>query len=179
MGIIIFIAAAIAGGLFLLLALYAPHRYDPDARPAIPLKSLREVATELLTSFGCRVAADEEGDPRYLIATKREPLGEARYVVMLVPAPPGGVVDQQTVLALVEDVKSERATVGMLITPGTIETAGLPGLEVPLQLLDGARFRDLVSHMVPERLKLLDRYRGFAPRPAPPRVLSHQQGAHP
>jgi hypothetical protein len=179
MGIIIFIAAAIAGGLFLLLALYAPHRYDPDARPAIPLNSLREVATELLQALGSKVAADEEGDPRYLIATKREPLGEARHVVMLVPAPPGGVVDQATVLALVEDVKSERANTGVLITPGTIETSGLSGLEVPIQLLDGARFRDLVSHLRPDRVRLLDRYRGFNGRPAQPRVLSHQQGAHP
>jgi hypothetical protein len=177
MGIIIFIAAGIVGGLLLLLARYAPVRRDGDQRPAIPLKSLREVAAELLTEFGCSVSVDALGDPRYLSATKREPLGVVRYVVLLSPAPPGGVVDQTTVLALAEDVKSERATVGMLITSGSVETAGLAGLDVELQLLDGARFRNLVAYMLPERVRLLDRYRGFTPTASSRKVLRHQPTA--
>src|SRR5690348_6726957 len=109
----------------------------PDTRPAIPPAELRALTVELLRAQGIRVLDQPGGDPRHLVATRREPLGEIRYVVTLAPAPGGGVVDQATVVSLAQDVKSERAAVGMLITPGTIETAGLAGLDGELELLDG------------------------------------------
>lgn len=159
--VIVFIAAGFAGLLLLLLARFSPPLAAQDEQlPPIPLKSLREVTVELLGALEVRV--DETlSDDRYLVGARRDPVGEARTVVQLVPAPPGGVVDQQTVLSLAEDVKGQRASVGMLVTPGEIETAGLGGLEVKLELLDGRHFRELVGRLVPARLAMLDRYRGF------------------
>ena len=68
--------------------------------------------------------------------------------------------------SLVESVKGERAAVGMLITPGEIDVAGLAGLDVTLELVDGPRFRELIARYLPHRLAQLERKRGF--RPAPP-----------
>ncbi len=47
---------------------------------------------------------------------------------------------------------------GMLITPGAIETAGLGGLDVELELIDGARLRTLIARHLPAQLGEVDRY---------------------
>src|SRR5260370_19015309 len=101
-------AAILAGALVVLLARYAPpivlarRRRDgaPDRRPPIPAVALRALAVQLLGALGLSVLGDLELDERYLVATRREPLGEIRYVVVLAAAPPGGVVDQAQVVAL-------------------------------------------------------------------------------
>jgi len=164
MAAIIFFAAIMAGGLAVLLARFAPpvvlKRRRPDARRPIPLSTLRSLTIELLTKLG--MTLDEEcSEERTLMLTKREPLGELRYVVVLDPAPANDVSDQATVLLLAESVKVEKATTGMLITPGEIETGGLAGLDVPLEFIDGRRFRALVAENLPHRLPVLDHYRGF------------------
>ncbi len=170
--VILFLAGFLGVALFVLLARYAPPILRQriagasDRRSAIPPPALRALAVDLLSALGLTVV-DAESDERHLVASKREPFGEIRQVVVLAPAPSGGVVDQATVVALAEDVKAEHAARGMLITPGKISTAGLAGLETPLELVDGARFRELISQHLPSRLGELDRYRGFA-RPASP-----------
>src|SRR5262249_10942572 len=96
--------------------------------------------------------------------------------------PPGDVVDAARVLELAETVKSERGVaVGILMTPYSIAAAALPGLDVALQLLDGARLRALVAEYLPVRLREIDGYRGFgvadpieSGRPAPPVAPSTQ-----
>lgn len=166
MAAILLFAAILGVALAVLLARYSlpmgvARRGAADPRPPIPAASLRALAVELLGALGLSVAEDAQSDEHYLVATRREPLGEIRYVVVLAPAPYGGVVDQAAVVALAEHVKSERAAVGMLITPGEIETAGLAGLEVELELVDGPRFRELIARHLPRRLAELDRHRGF------------------
>jgi hypothetical protein len=167
---IVLFAAILGGVLLVLLARYAPPivfglKRQPgaaDLRPPMPAPSLRALTVQLLGALGLSVEGSGS-DERNLLATRREPLGEIRYVVALAPAPPGGVVDQAAVVALAEDVKGERAAVGMLITPGEIETAGLAGLDVTLELFDGPRFRKLIAEHLPHRLSELDQYRGFNP----------------
>lgn len=166
---ILLIAALIAAALVLLLARYAPpigvrswrRGSVSDRRPLMPLPLLRQLTVDLLGALGLTVVEEPTQNVRRLMATKREPMGEMRYVVVLDPAPRNGLVDQAAVLALAQDVKSERTAVGMLITPGEIETAGLAGLDVKLELLDGPRFRALIAEHLPGRLHLLDQYRGL------------------
>jgi hypothetical protein len=164
MAAIIFFAAIMAGGLAVLLARYAPpvvfKRRRADGRKAIPPSLLRALTIELLDKLGMTLV-EEASEERTLVLVKREPLGESRYVVMLDPAPANDVSDQATVLLLAESVKVEKASTGMLITPGQIETGGLAGLDVPLELIDGHRFRSLVAENLPHRLAVLERYRGF------------------
>jgi hypothetical protein len=170
---ILILAASLACILALLLARYGPPILDRsdgrrrgvvDARPSISASSLRALTVELLAALGLSVVSDPDGaagDENRLMATRLVPLAQIRYVVDLAPSPPGDRVDQAAVLSLVEDVKAERAAAGLLITPGEIETAGLAGLEVELELIDGSRFRDLIALHLPRRLGELDRYRGF------------------
>jgi restriction endonuclease len=151
-----------------LLARYAPpiarglrHGGAADRRPSMPVAALRSLTVQLLGALGLSVGEETETDVRNWMATKREPLGEVRYVVVLAPAPPGGVVDQAEVVSLAESVKGERAAGGVLITPDRIEAAGLAGLDAPIELVDGQRFRELVAQYLPHRLGELESYRGF------------------
>jgi hypothetical protein len=169
---ILVLAALVGGALILLLARYrAPRPIQgqgppfgaADLRPLMPTWSLRALTIQLLAELKLEVVERPESasDQRRLVATRKEPLGEVRYVVVLAPSPPGDLVDQAAVLSLAEDVKGERAAVGLLITPGRIETAGIGGLDVTLELIDGPRFRQLIAQHLPRRLVELDPYRGF------------------
>jgi hypothetical protein len=166
---ILLFAAVTVGVLSFLLARYAPpiarglrHGPAPDHRPGMPLEVLRGLAVQLLGALGLRGGDLAGPDDRTWMATKREPLGDIRYVVVLAPAPPGGVVDQAEVVALAESVKGEQAAGGVLITPDRIEVSGLAALDdAPIELVDGPRFRELISQYLPHRLAELAPYRGF------------------
>src|SRR2546426_6501871 len=97
---ILLFAALMVGVLGFLLARYAPpiarglgQGSTPDRRPSMPLAALRALTVQLLGALGLSVGEPTEPDVSNWMATKREPLGEVRYVVVLAPAPPGGVVD--------------------------------------------------------------------------------------
>ncbi len=165
---ILLFAAVIVGALGFLLARYAPpiarglrHGSAADPRPRMPVAALRALTVQLLGALGLSGGDEAAADDRSWMATKREPLGEVRYMVVLAPAPPGGVVDQAEVVALAESVKGERAAGGVLITPDRIEVAGLAALDAPIELVDGPRFRELVAQYLPHRLGELESYRGF------------------
>jgi len=174
---ILLLAAILGAALFLLLAGYGPPLFGlrraaaADRRPPIPLASLRALTTQLLRVLGLRVV-ESDSDAGYLVATKSEPFGEVRYVVALEPAPPRGVAGQASIVALAEAVRSERASVGMLITSGEIETTGLAGLDVKLELFDGPRFRQLIADHLPAALDELDRHHGFSPSDLPAHASS-------
>src|SRR5581483_40781 len=102
------------------------------------------------------------------------PLGGTSYVVLIVAQPPGDLVEQPQVVELAEQVKAERGAVGLLVTPYAIELSGLAGLEVPVELIDGPRLRELVSAHLPSRLPALDGYRGSARPTLPQQPLSPQ-----
>ena len=172
MAAILLFAFATAGVLAFLLARYAPpiarglqHGGAPDRRPRMPVATLRALSVQLLGALGLSGGDEPDSDERNWMATKPEPLGDLRYVVVLAPEPPGGIVDQATVVALAESVKGERASGGVLITPDRIEVAGLAALDAPIELVDGARFRELVAEHLPHRLSELAPYRGFDATP--------------
>jgi hypothetical protein len=152
--VIMFLAVVVMGVLALLLARYgAPLPLGRRKRLRMPETALRALSVKLLHALGLTLL-DDESDDRFLVATKQEPLGELRYLVALSATP----ANQAAVVALAQDVKGEHAAVGMLITPGEIETAGLAGLDVKLELIDGARLRTLIAQHLPSQLGEVDRY---------------------
>ena len=173
---IVLFAVIFMFALALLLACFAPNpnlsrageadRLSNDRRPRLSGGALRELAVALLDQLGLVVVEEEvRGDERRLIAAPKDPDGPSlqasRYVVFLSPSPPGDVVEQPLIVELSEYVKAERAAVGMLITPYHISNAGLAGLDVPIELVDGARLRQLAATYLPARAAQLDRFRGF------------------
>jgi hypothetical protein len=179
MFVVILCSLVLAAALGLMLARYAPNPAvrraalrpdrDEDARPRMSAASLRALVIELLGAIGLRVVEEEvRGDERRLVAVRNDPLQGARYVVFIAPNPPGDVVAPTTVLELAEYVKSEWGSIGLLFTPFTVERAGLAGLEPRIELIDGARLRQLVATHLPARLEELDRHRGFAAAPTLP-----------
>jgi hypothetical protein len=158
-------------GLALLLARYSNNprvtdaalHADRDRRPRIEASRLRGLTLDLLDGLGLSVVEEElHGDSRRLIATRvPEAFQGSRYVVFVEALPAGDVVEQGTLVELAEYVKSERAAVGMLVTPYEIDAGGLAGFEVPIELIDGPRFRQLIATYLPERLPEIDRFRGF------------------
>ena len=127
---------------------------------------MRELVVALLDQLDLVVVEEEvRGDERRLLAAPKAEQGSAlqasRYVVFIEPAPPGDVVEQPLIVELSDYVKAERAAVGMLVTPYRISNAGLAGLDVPIELIDGARLRQLATTYLPARAAELDRFRGF------------------
>lgn len=142
--------------LGLLLARFAAPRAKAH-HSQVPLRAL---TVELLQAMGFTVVGDAGG---YLVAARSDPLGESRLVVVLSD---DSLVDQAEVLAAAETVRAEGAARGMLITAGEIESDGLAGLELPIELVDGRRLRQLVAEHLPERLSLFEsRPESFAGRP--------------
>jgi hypothetical protein len=159
---ILLFAAFMMGVLVVLLARYAappPSRLGSDDRPEIPALTLRQLTAELLVAMGMKLEKPV-GDERSFVALRSGPLGDTRYLVMLEPE-----ADQPTILEAAESVRGEGASRGLLITQGRIDARGLAGLDVPLDVVDRARFRDLMLRYLPARLPSLDRYRGFGPPP--------------
>jgi hypothetical protein len=133
--------------LALLLARYAPR---PRSVARLSPSVVRSLTLELLPAMGYE---PEAWDENVLIATRKDELGDSRFVAVLADSD----VDQAGVLAAAESVRSEGAVRGMLISPGLIDTSGLAGLEVALTLVDGAQFRELVARHLPNRVPEIDR----------------------
>lgn len=102
-----------------------------------------------------------------MVASRGSGLGTDRCVVFVEPAPAGDQVDQPLVVELAEYVRTERAGVGLLVTPYRIASDGLGGLDVPIELIDGPRLRQWVRRFLPSRLGELDGYRGVEAREEP------------
>ena len=157
---IVFVALVIFLSLAYLLARHAPPK---PAALAIPAGRLRALVGELLEAMGLSsVTPRYPGDEAQLLAVRKDALREQRYVVLIDAAPYGDAVEQPTVEALAEAVKVEKAHSGLLITPYTVPREALSRVEVPVEIIDGARLRQLVAEYLPSRAAELDRYRGFA-----------------
>lgn len=168
---IVLFSIVIAGVLGLLMAASAgrPPARIADSRPPIPGAELRTLTIALLDRLGLEILEEEPlGEDRRLLAAQRDAeLRGARYVVFVAANPRGGVVPPSTVVELSQAVEAERATAGLLITPYRIDAAGLAGMEVPIELIDGPRLRALIRQHLPERANELDRWRGFTAAPSP------------
>ena len=164
--------------LALLLARYGT---DPKLNGAPPLYGrgpritparFRELAIELLAAMGIE-ATPLAGDDKRLAGRKADPFRDTQYVVVLEPAPSADLVDATAVLDLASTTRSQGATVGLLMTPYSIDRTGVSGSEVEIELIDGERMRELFSEFMPDRLPEIDRYRGFGKKvTVPSRALT-------
>jgi Restriction endonuclease len=178
---ILLFAALGACGLAILLARYGKGRAAPrvalDPRAPLPRATLQTLVSELLEAMGFTLRGAQRAEG-CLVGARKDPLGESLYVVVISPASDDSTVDQAEVLAAAETVKAEGGARGMLVAIGEITADGLAGLDVPLELVDRRRLRQLIAEHLPGRLGTLDRYRGFAPaaadEPAPPDLDSDQ-----
>jgi hypothetical protein len=128
----------------------------------MPSGFLRALTLELLERMGLNVVEEElRGDARRLVAVRPGPFQGTRYLVFLEPQPVGDIVEQPLVIELADAVRADWGSVGLLITPYRIDRAGLAGLDVKLELIDGVELRALTANYLPERLHEVDRYRGF------------------
>lgn len=124
------------------------------------MPTFRAVVIDLLGRLGLEVVEEElraHSLGRRLVAVRDGQAG--RCLVFVEPSPPGNLVARPLLEELAESVRGDCNSVGLLVTPYRI----LPErpLDVPVELVDGARLRQLVAAYLPERLAELDGYFGF------------------
>lgn len=172
MALAIIMAVALGVALLLLLARYAKDpavlraehaaRSDPSSRkPQMDPRRLRVVVSELLRCMGLRVIEEEPlGRPgaSRLVALGRGVLRDTRHIVYIEADPAGRVVEAATLLELAEDVAHSEASVGVVVTPYRIDRSGVAGLEVKLELIDGAALVQLLNGHLPARAAEMQRY---------------------
>jgi hypothetical protein len=170
--VVAFGALGIGGLLILIIARYSPHpnananivaRALPGGK-AIPYDLFREIIIDLLEALKLEVVLEHgEANEVDIIARSHEAVTGGRFIVHGVWQAPGDIIDQPYVIRLADQVRADgRAQKGILITPYEISTDGLGNLEVPVELIDGRKLRDLVEqHLDAKRLDLLAQYRGF------------------
>jgi hypothetical protein len=143
---------------------------QPLPRPRMPPPAVRQLVLELLDHVGLTVIEEElRTEDRRMVAVRKDGQGAARYVVFIASSPPGDVVGPRLIDEMGRYLKTEWGTAGLLFTPFAIDLGGLGSLPGRIELVDGARMRQLVATHLPARLVELDRYRGFqAPRPPGP-----------
>jgi hypothetical protein len=161
-------ALAFGGLLIMLIGRYGKH---PQPYPegamvsgglSMPYDDFRALVIDLLEVLGMDVVhlsgSRAEID---IIARTRTALIAGKYIVHAHAAPPGDRVMQAAVLRLQDQVRGEGASKGILITPYTIESQGLAGLEADLELVDGRKLRGLLEQHLPKRVDEIAKYRGF------------------
>jgi hypothetical protein len=170
--VVAFGALAFGGVLILLMARYAPHpnanlnivaRALPGGK-AIPYEDFRQLVIDLLEALKLEIVIEHgEANEVDIVARSNEAVTGGRFLVHGVWSAPGDIIDQPYVIRLADQVRADgRVSKGILITPYRIVTDGLGNLEVPLELIDGAKLRALVEqHLDAKRLDMLAQYRGF------------------
>src|SRR5262245_57541564 len=169
------IAVVLFAPMFALLLLFAlalsgrnrpserTGRWRPRRRPRIESEQLHALIVALLDAMGFAIETDivhgSAHDPsQRLVAVEKGALTEARHIVFIEARPPFDLVEPTSVLELAEQVKTEAGATGILITPYAIDRSGVGGIEVPIELIDGARLRQLVILHLPTRLGELDQH---------------------
>jgi hypothetical protein len=149
--------------LFLRLDRATPKAPPTDRRPRIPPPHFRAVVIDLLRRLGLDIVEEElRGPERRLVAVRDGKPEAGRCVIFVESAPPDDLVPRPLLRELRESIRGENGAVGLLVTPYNIEPEPAPALDVPVELVDGRKLRQLVAAYMPERLAELDRYRGFS-----------------
>ena len=173
----IILGVLLAAVIIVLLARFAPNPAakrlrQAERRAGRPLGErqipgdFRRIVRDLLTrGMGLEVVSEENAPHAVQLVLRRRGLAvaDAIYAALLVPSPPGNLVDQARVVELEQTVTALGAAGGLLFTPYAIDTSGLSGIRSELELIDGARLRDLVARHLPDRLSELP----LVPAPQP------------
>jgi hypothetical protein len=173
--VIAFGALALGGLLIVIIARYGPREGGAPVAatlaplPAIPYDDFRVLLVDLLEALGLEIVLVTGGARDLdIVARSTAPLRGGRYLVRGAWAPPGDVVPPTEVLRLHDAVRAEAAAKGILLTPYRIGTEGIGPFDATLELVDGARLRDLVAAHLPRYpVARLDGYRGFGAPAAP------------
>lgn len=168
--VVAFGAMLVGVALIAAIAAWSPHPSQPEAggaRPAaegvaIPFAEFQALVIDLLEALRLEVVHLVAGATEIdIVVRSSEPLTGGRYLVHAVYDVPGDVVDPAVVLRLVDAMKADQAVKGILLTPYTIAADGQGNIEVPLELIDGRRLRELVEKYLPDRMMQVAKYRGF------------------
>lgn len=166
---------ALGFGLILLIARYSPNvprvaalrsGEKADERPEITADEFQDLITELLGSLGLETVFSSAGTGGVVDVTARDPrpLTGGRILLHATPVL-SGQVDAAEVLSFADGVRGDMGCLkGIYIAlAGFTEEAhaGIRSCSAPIDLVDGPRLLDLVRDHLPDRVPLLEGYRGF------------------
>ncbi len=177
---LVFVAPLVFGfGLIFVIARFSPNvpRVAPlrpgqklDDRPEITADEFIDTVKELLEALGLETVFSSAGTGGVLDVTARDPrpLSGGRILLHATPVL-GGQVDAVDVLAFAEGVRGDMGALkGIYIAlAGFTEEAhaGVRNSPAPVDLVDGGGLLQLVREHLPDRVGLLEGYRGFDVRP--------------
>jgi hypothetical protein len=122
----------------------------PAALPfTLTLERFEWLCGRLLQELGLDVKRSTTAGSRQLeiMAVNSAPIVGGQYVVHGELLQAGEVVEAVQVLALIDAVKGEGASKGVLITNGFFsDEAGTAAVGGPIELINGVRFRELLQH---------------------------------
>ncbi|MEJ7734656.1 MAG: restriction endonuclease [Polyangiaceae bacterium] len=162
-------------GLILLIARYSPNvpRVAPlkqgqraDERPEITPDEFEDLLKDLLGALGLETVFSSAGTGGVLDVTARDPkpLSGGRILLHATPVLTGQV-DAADVLGFAEGVRGDMGALkGIYIAlAGFTEeaNAAVRSTPAPVDLVDGAGLLELVREHLPDRVELLEGYRGF------------------
>jgi hypothetical protein len=169
------IPIALGFGLILLIARFSPNvprvaslrsGEKHDDRPEITSDEFQDLITDLLGSLGLETVFSSAGTGGVVDVTARDPrpLTGGRILLHATPVL-GGQVDAAEVLSFADGVRGDMGCLkGIYIAlAGFTEEAhaGIRSCSAPIDLVDGPRLLDLVRDHLPDRVTLLEGYRGF------------------
>jgi restriction system protein len=114
----------------------------------ISLERFEWLCGRLLQELGLDVERSTTAGSRQLevMAVQAAPIVGGKYVVHGELLQPGEVVEAVQVLALIDAVKGEGASKGVLITNGFFaDEAGTAAVGAPIELINGVRFAELLQ----------------------------------
>jgi hypothetical protein len=124
-----------------------------DGQEALPLALTLErfawICSRLLQELGLEIERSTTSGPRQLelMAVHSAPIVGGHYVIHGELLHAGEVVEAVQVLALIDAVKGEGASKGVLITNGFFsDEASTVAVGGPIELINGVRFRELLEH---------------------------------
>jgi restriction system protein len=120
------------------------------ALPLSPgLECFEELCGRLLQALGLGLERSTTDGKRQVevMAVHEAPIIGGRFVVHGQLVQPGEVVEAVQVLGLIDAVKGEGASKGVLVTNGFFsDEAGTAAVGGPVELINGVRFRELLQH---------------------------------
>jgi restriction system protein len=115
----------------------------------LTLERFEGLCSRLLQELGLEIerSTTAGGQQVEVMAVHTAPIVGGRYVVHGELLQAGEVVEAVQVLALIDAVKGEGASKGVLITNGFFsDEAGKAAVGGPIELINGLRFRELLQH---------------------------------
>jgi hypothetical protein len=166
---------ALGFGLIFVIARFSPNvprvqslraGQKHDDRPEITADEFTDLVKELLESLGLETVFSSAGTGGVIDVTARDPkpLSGGRILLHATPVLTGQI-DAADVLSFAEGVRGDMGALkGIYIAlAGFTEEAhaGIRSSPAPVDLIDGGGLLELVREHLPDRVPMLEGYRGF------------------